>query len=148
MTYMNLSGQAVAHVARFHRIEPPAILVLVDDMALPVGAIRLRPGGSSGGHNGLESIRQSLGTSDYPRLRIGIGAPMIGEHKIPQSDYVLGTFTDAQMKELAPALDKAADAVDSWLNDGLDSAMNRFNTKVTETPLDNPTQPGSRRPEL
>lgn len=147
MTYMNRSGEAVGQVMRFHKLEPDQLLVLVDDTALPTGAIRLRPGGSSGGHNGLESIRQTLGGAEYPRLRIGIGAPMIGEHKIPQADYVLGTFTDAELSQLRPALDRAADAVETFLDEGIDAAMNRFNTKVSD---DNPaqTEPGPRRPDF
>jgi PTH1 family peptidyl-tRNA hydrolase len=147
MTYMNLSGQAVGQVLRFHKLEPDQMLVLVDDTALPTGAIRLRPGGSSGGHNGLESIRQTLGGADYPRLRIGIGAPMIGQQKIPQADYVLGAFTDAEIAQLRPALNRAADAVETWLDEGLDAAMTRFNTKVSdEDPAQ--TEPGPRRPDF
>ena len=134
MSYMNLSGQAVSQAARFHKLQPSDILVLVDDTALPTGALRIRPGGSSGGHNGLESIRQLLGTDEYPRLRIGIGEPKIGEQRVPQADYVLGQFSPPELAQLKPALDRAADAVECWLKEGLDAAMNRYNSKVTEHP--------------
>lgn len=158
MTYMNLSGQAVGEVMRFHKLEPAELMVLVDDTALPTGAIRIRGGGSSGGHNGLESIRQMLGGDDYPRLRIGIGEPKIGDRRIPQADYVLGQFTDQELATLKPALERTADAVETWLSDGLDAAMNRYNTKGTEglrdqgtevriSPTPNP-QPRTPNPEF
>ncbi|MDX1564501.1 MAG: aminoacyl-tRNA hydrolase [Phycisphaeraceae bacterium] len=130
-TYMNRSGQAVSEAARFYKVEPSQALVVVDDTALPVGQIRLRSGGSAGGHNGLTDIEQRLGTADYPRLRVGIGAPRLGDRKIPQADYVLGRFTEPQRRELEPALQRAAEAAECWLAEGAEAAMNRFNSRTT-----------------
>lgn len=129
MTYMNKSGLAVGEAARFLKLTPADILILVDDVALPVGTIRLRPKGGTGGHNGLADIERALGTADFPRLRIGIDPPMIDEHRIPQVDYVLGTFTEAQGQALEPALTDAADAAEMWACQGIDAAMNRYNVK-------------------
>lgn len=127
-TYMNRSGLAVGEAARFFKLDPADLLVIVDDTALPVGAIRLRPGGSSGGHNGLEDIRRALGTDRYPRLRIGVGEPKIGDRPVPQADYVLSPFSDDQRRQLTPALDSAARACETWLNEGTEAAMNQHNT--------------------
>lgn len=127
-TYMNRSGLAVAEAVRFHKIDPAVdLLVLVDDMALECGVIRLRPEGSSGGHNGLSDVERLLGSSNYPRLRIGIDGP----GQIPQKDYVLGRFRPDQRDRLEPALDMAADAVVCWARFGIQEAMNRYNRKNT-----------------
>ncbi len=122
-TYMNRSGQAVTEAMRFFKLEPADLMVLVDDVALPIGRVRLRPSGSAGGHNGLADIEQRLSTRDYPRLRIGIDPP----GRIPQVDYVLGRFTTEQHDRLDPALDRACDAVECWIRDGLDKAMSLYN---------------------
>jgi peptidyl-tRNA hydrolase, PTH1 family len=132
MTYMNRSGLAVGEAARFHRLQPADILVVVDDLALSLGAVRLRGSGGPGGHNGLADVQRALGTEAYPRLRIGVGAPEIEGQRISQTDHVLGRFTDQQLEVLAPALDQAAAAVESWLSDGIELAMTRFNRKTTE----------------
>ena len=122
-TFMNRSGQAVAEASRFFKVEPADILVLVDDIALPCGRLRLRPGGGAGGHNGLRDIQQALGTQQYPRLRLGIDPP----GRIPQVDYVLGKFTRDQREALDPALDDACRAIETWLELGIDRAMTEFN---------------------
>ena len=132
MTYMNLSGGAVLAVMRFYGLSLDDLLVVVDDIALPCGVVRLRPGGSSGGHNGLASVERSLGplaaaagktARDYARLRIGIDAP----GRVPLEQYVLGKFTAGQWNLFDPALNQAADAVQCWADFGLTTAMNRFN---------------------
>ncbi len=123
MTYMNRSGQAVAEAARFHKIDTDDILIVVDEIALPIGRIRMRSGGSAGGHNGLKDIQQHLGTSDYPRLRIGIDPP----GRVPQVDYVLGKFSPEQRDQLEPALDRTCDAIESWLSQGIEKTMSLFN---------------------
>jgi len=127
-TFMNLSGTAVAEALRFYKLDvADDLLVLVDDVALPCGQIRLRASGGAGGHNGLSDIQQKLGTDAYPRLRIGIDRP----GQIPQKDYVLGKFRPDQRELVDPSLDEAADAVACWAGEGLADAMNRFNRKQT-----------------
>lgn len=128
LTYMNRSGMAVAEAVRFYKLDPAQqVLVIVDDLALPCGAVRLRGEGGAGGHNGLSDIQQKLGTDRYARLRIGIDRdPMI-----PQSEYVLGRFRPDQLELLEPALDQAADAAACWAAHGLTEAMNRYNRKET-----------------
>ncbi len=135
-TFMNRSGLAVSEAVVFYKVRPDHIMVVVDDTAIPLGAIRIRASGSAGSHNGLADIQRALGTSLYPRLRLGIGAPQIGEQKIPQKDYVLGVFTAEQKKILDPALDQTAKALETWLQNGIDKAMNNYNTKTekSETP--------------
>ncbi|MCC7146628.1 MAG: aminoacyl-tRNA hydrolase [Phycisphaeraceae bacterium] len=122
-TYMNRSGLAVQEAAAFYKLDLRELLVVVDDVALPVGKIRLRPGGSSGGHNGLADIERLLGTIEYPRLRIGIDPP----GRVPQADYVLGRFGSEQLALLEPALERACDAIETWLTVGIDAAMTRHN---------------------
>ncbi len=125
-TFMNRSGLAVGDAARFYKVDVPSdVLVIVDEVALPCGAIRLRSSGGAGGHNGLRDIEQKLGTNAYARLRIGIDDP----GQIPRASYVLGKFRPDQIEALEPALDLAADAAACWATDGADVAMNRFNQK-------------------
>src|SRR5207244_1764016 len=117
MTSMNNSGRSVAEATGFFKLDPAQdLLVIVDDSALPVGAIRLRPSGSPGGHNGLADVERALGTDAYPRLRIGIDnpPPMMILH-----DYVLGRFTPEQAALLGPAVDLAADAAEMFIARGL-----------------------------
>lgn len=128
-TYMNRSGLAVGEAATFYKLEPADILVLVDDLALDVGTIRLRGEGSAGGQNGLADIERALGTKKYPRLRIGIGPNAVNGHKIPQKDFVLSRFTADQQAELDSAFDKGVKCIESWLIDGLDKTMSLFNAK-------------------
>jgi len=111
----------------FYQLSPADVLIVLDDIALPCGKLRLRAGGSSGGHNGLTDIERALGTDQYPRLRIGVDAP---PPRVPQKDYVLGRFSDEQLAKVQPVLDRAASAVLAWIDDGLESAMNRFNADV------------------
>jgi len=133
MTYMNRSGQAVGEAARFYKLAPADVLVVYDDTALPLGGLRLRPRGGAGGHNGISDVARALDTDAFPRLRIGIGEPRLGEQRISKHDYVLGRFTDEQMADLTPALDRAAEAAECWAAEGIDAAMNRYNVKETET---------------
>lgn len=132
-TYMNRSGLAVGEAVQFYKLDPAAdLLVLVDDIALDVGTIRLRGSGSAGGQNGLADIERALGTKNYPRLRIGIGPNDFNGHKVPQKDFVLGRFTDDQQAELDKALDKGIKCIESWLVDGLEKTMSVFNAKPNE----------------
>ncbi len=137
MTFMNLSGTAIQAAMRFYGLSIDELLVVVDDIALPCGTLRLRPGGSSGGHNGLASVERSLASlaapagktgRDYARLRIGIDSP----GRIPMDQYVLGRFSADQQNLLEPALNQAADAVQCWADFGLTAAMNRFNGPTAE----------------
>ena len=126
LTFMNLSGKAIAEAVRFYKMDPEQdLLVLVDDTALPCGAIRIKPGGGTGGHNGIEDTSRQLGTDKWARVRIGIDEP--GE--IPLKNYVLGRFRPDQKSLLEPALDQAAEAAAIWASEGLDTTMNRFNQK-------------------
>ncbi len=124
LTFMNRSGLAVTSLMDAHDLSPSALLVIVDDVHLDVGQVRLRPGGSSGGHNGLAHIEERLGTDQYPRLRIGIGTAY--EHG-EQADYVLSPFTSQQQDVIEDALIDACNAALAVVRDGLDAAMNRFN---------------------
>lgn len=123
-TYMNRSGRAVSEAMRFYKLSPQQVLVVVDDAALPIGRIRLRPSGSAGGHNGLTDIERALGGSDYPRLRIGIDSP---PPRMKQRDYVLGRFTPDQAAALQPALDRACDCIEAWISQDIQAVMSQFN---------------------
>ena len=127
-TYMNCSGEAVGKVAEFYKVPPKQVLVLVDDADLPFGEIRLRKSGSSGGHHGLENIQAHLGTQDYPRLRIGIGRTQSNVREI--TNYVLGQFNASDNELLEKILNRASEQVESWLDDGVDKAMSKFNGLV------------------
>lgn len=122
-TYMNLSGSAVGKLAAFYRIPRADVMVVYDDLDLPLGKIRLRAHGSSGGHHGMESIINHLGGSDIPRLRIGIGRPD------PTQDvgHVLGNFHDDEMSTLDEVLARAEQALRVWVSDGIVKAMNQYN---------------------
>ena len=123
MTYMNRSGEPLAELAQFFKIEAPEILVVLDDLALPLGRLRLRAGGGPGGHNGLESIIVRFGTEDIPRLRIGIGAaPREGS-----VEYVLSRFFEEERPLVRSTIDRAAEAVKWAIDNGFVSAMNSFN---------------------
>jgi PTH1 family peptidyl-tRNA hydrolase len=125
-TYMNLSGRTVQQALAFYDLTPRDGLIVLDDVALPCGRLRLRAGGSSGGHNGLKDIERALGTIDYPRLRIGIDPP---PPRVPQKDYVLGRFTEAQRKQLDPVVTRACSAAITWIERGIEAAMNQFNAE-------------------
>jgi PTH1 family peptidyl-tRNA hydrolase len=123
MSFMNRSGHPLFAIAQFYKIDPAQILVVLDDFALPLGRLRLRAGGSPGGHNGLESIIAQLGTEEIPRLRIGIGAaPSAGS-----VDYVLSRFFEEEKPLVRSTIDRAAEAVKCAIDNGLVSAMNTFN---------------------
>ena len=126
-TFMNRSGLTAGEATSFYKVEPADLLVLVDDVALPLGKLRLRGSGSAGGHNGLSDIERALGTRAYPRLRIGIDPP---PPRVPQKDWVLGRFSDADLTTLDPTLDAAAEAVELWVREGVDAAMNRVNARA------------------
>ena len=129
MTYMNLSGTSVAEALRFYKLDATRdLLVIVDDIALPCGAIRLRTDGSAGGHNGLSDIEIKLGTNQYGRCRIGIDAP----GRIPQRDYVLGRFRDDQQPLVDEAIGFACEAAECWIARGITEAMNRFNRRGSD----------------
>lgn len=130
-TFMNLSGEAVGPLMDFYQLPLGQLLVAVDDADLPLGAIRLRPGGSSGGHHGLESIEQHLGSREFARLRLGIGRQAdagAGARQI--TGHVLGKFESAGQELLEKVLDRAAGQAECWLTEGLQPAMNRFNGVV------------------
>ena len=128
-TFMNLSGRAVQAAMAFYQLSPEDVMIVLDDVALPVGKIRIRPGGSSGGHNGLKDIERALATDRYPRLRVGIDAP---PPRVPQKDYVLGRFADEQKKTIDQAYARAGDAIVTWIEKGLNAAMNQFNAEVDD----------------
>ncbi len=123
-TFMNLSGQAVRGLVQFYKLPLSQVLIIHDELDLPLGTIRLRERGSAAGHNGLTSVIQQLGTPNVPRLRVGIERPPVAGDQV---NWVLGHFSAAERAELAPALTAAADAAETWLRDGITAAMNRFN---------------------
>jgi peptidyl-tRNA hydrolase, PTH1 family len=127
-TFMNLSGESVSALAGFYQVPVANILVAVDDADLPLGEIRLRPGGGSGGHHGLDSVAQHLGTKAYARLRIGIGRKNDAREI---ANYVLGKFDPTENELLEKILDRAASQMECWLGHGLQSAMNQFNGAVS-----------------
>jgi peptidyl-tRNA hydrolase, PTH1 family len=121
-TFMNLSGWAVREIAGFHKLSPSDLLVVVDDADLPLGRLRMRTSGSAGGHNGLKSIIQELGTVEFPRLRVGVGRQP-GELK----NHVLGRFSDEERSQIDAAIQRAADAAELFANENILAAMNRYN---------------------
>jgi PTH1 family peptidyl-tRNA hydrolase len=142
-TYMNLSGNALVPYTRRSAWNPSDdLLVVVDDVALPIGRMRMRAGGSAGGHNGLRSIEAVLGTQAYPRLRIGIAPDQPVGIANDLADFVLGPFTRAERTELKPVIDRACDAVEIWVRDGITLAMNRANVRARPAE-DPPSEPGA-----
>lgn len=123
-TFMNLSGESVRSIMDFYKVEVAHLLVVTDDLDLPLGTIRMRISGSAGGQNGLKSVIQHLGTQDFNRLRFGIGRP---PGKMQARDYVLAPFKGDDAILAAQVIDRAADAVETWLADGIDLAMTRHN---------------------
>lgn len=126
-TYMNLSGEAAGQAARFYKVPPEHILVVSDDISLPVGGLRIRSGGSAGGHNGLKNIISVLGTDAFPRIRMGVGAPPHDEYEM--IDWVLSVFHDQDALDMADAASRAADAVECYIAEGAEKAMNRYSQK-------------------
>lgn len=127
VTYMNLSGEAVREAAQFYKIPPERILVISDDVSLPVGRLRIRKNGSAGGHNGLRNIIAQLGSDQFPRLKIGVGEKPHPDYDL--ADWVLGKFQGEDKKAIDGAIQKAADAVECILAKGIPEAMNRYNNK-------------------
>lgn len=125
VTYMNLSGQAVGEAARFYKISPDHVLVISDDVDLPLGKLRIRKGGSAGGHNGLKSIIQHLGTDQFPRIKVGVGGKPHPDSDM--ADWVLSKFTGPDRQAMEAAIARAADAVTCLLSQGVDQAMARYN---------------------
>jgi PTH1 family peptidyl-tRNA hydrolase len=123
-SYMNLSGEPVSSISGFYKIPPAEILAVFDDVALPLGRLRLRTGGSDGGHNGMGSIILHLGTDKIPRLRFGIGA---AEGATPLTDHVLGRFTKEEAAGLGESIDRAVAAIGMACDSGMQAAMNHFN---------------------
>jgi PTH1 family peptidyl-tRNA hydrolase len=131
-TFMNASGEAVAALMSFYRVEPVRLMIAVDDADLPLGEIRLRKSGSSGGHHGLESIEQHLGTREFARLRLGIGRTEDGRREI--TDFVLAPFTAAETEVVGQVLQKATGQVECWLDAGIEKAMSQFNGAIKAPP--------------
>jgi PTH1 family peptidyl-tRNA hydrolase len=126
LTFMNLSGQAVGELARYFKVGSSDVLVVIDDVHLPLGRLRVRARGSAGGHNGLKSIEAHLGTDEYARLRVGVGRES-GERQM--SDHVVSRFEPGERAVIEEAIGKAADAVETFLTEGIDVVMNRYNRK-------------------
>ena len=124
-TYMNLSGEAVGEAARFYKIPPERVLVISDDISLPIGKLRIRANGSAGGHNGLKNIIAHLGSDQFPRIKVGVGMPENADYDI--ADWVTGRPMGAEQKLLMEALDKAVAAVPVLIRDGVEKAQNKFN---------------------
>ena len=131
-TFMNSSGTAVRALVDYFKIGSSGLLIVVDDADLPFGEVRMRAGGSSGGHHGLESVERQLGTRNYPRLRIGIGRQASGVRQI--TDYVLGKFRPDERELLDSILDRVANQMECWLAFGIQKAMNEFNGAI-KTPM-------------
>ena len=124
---MNLSGRAVSSLMRYYKVDTTNLLVVYDDVDLPLGALRLRPSGGSAGQKGMQSIVEQLGTEDFPRLRIGIGRP---PGRMEAADYVLQDFKRDELEPMNIVLDTAAEAILVFVTDGLEKAMNLYNTRT------------------
>ncbi|HXC92506.1 MAG TPA: aminoacyl-tRNA hydrolase [Geobacteraceae bacterium] len=124
-TYMNLSGRSVAEALRFHKLVPSDLIVIHDELDIPFGQIKLKADGGHGGHNGLRSLHQELGTGDYNRLRIGIGKPLHGN----MADYVLTNFGKNEMKDLPQLVDGIVDALEMLIVEGMPKTMSLYNNK-------------------
>jgi len=127
-TFMNASGEAVSALVKFHKVPLPHLLVAVDDADLPLGTLRLRPDGSSGGHHGLDSVERHLGTRAYARLRVGIGRCASDQREI--TDWVLAPFRKEEAPVLEKVLQTGCEQIECWLSTGVQEAMNRFNGAV------------------
>ncbi len=124
-TFMNDSGDATGRLTYFYKIEPSNVVIVYDDMNLELGQVRIRRGGSDGGHKGVRSIISRLGTNDIPRLRLGVGSPPAGQNAI---NYVLAPFARSEHERVEAMLDTAAEALEVWLREGVEAAMNRYNS--------------------
>lgn len=137
LTYMNLSGEAVQGIAHYFKIDTPDILIVADDVNLPLGRLRARKTGTEGGHNGLRSVAQILGTIDYPRLRVGVGR---GDSRCELADHVLSRFDADEIPGIEAAIARAADAAETFVTSGIDVVMNRYNRAVEGDPAGGATQ--------
>ena len=124
-TFMNLSGEAVSQAVRFYKIPPEHVIVVSDEISLPIGKLRIRTKGSAGGHNGLKDIIAKLGTDAFPRIRIGVGAPPHPDYDM--ADWVLSSFKNQDAEDMLAAAARAAQAAQCYITQGADRAMNRFN---------------------
>jgi PTH1 family peptidyl-tRNA hydrolase len=133
LTFMNRSGDSVAALSRYFDIAPADLLVVVDEVALPFGRLRARSRGSAGGHNGLKSVVERLGTQEFPRLRLGVGR---GDARRDLADHVLATFEPGERAELDMFIARAADAAEMFAVDGIQTVMNRYNPETTAPEVD------------
>ena len=124
-TYMNLSGDAIAQAANFYKVPPERVIVVSDETALPIGRLRIRRGGSAGGHNGLKSVIARLGTDQFPRIRLGVGDKPHPDYDM--ADWVLSAFKGQDAADMELVAKQAADAVECYITEGADRAMNKFN---------------------
>lgn len=124
-TYMNLSGEAVIQAVNFYKIPPERVIVVSDEMSLETGRVRIRTKGSAGGHNGLKSIISVLGTDEFPRIRLGVGAPPHEGYDV--KDWVLSVFKDQDAENITDAAERAAKALECYISEGPDRAMNKYN---------------------
>ena len=131
LSFMNLSGQAVQEFSAYYKIETPEMLVIVDDAELPLGRLRARKSGGAGGHNGLKSVIQHLGTQAFPRMRLGVGR---GGDDRDLSDHVLGRFDASERDTVSAAVLRAADATEMFISEGIERVMNAFNAAETLPP--------------
>jgi len=140
LTFMNLSGRCVRAALDFYKLTPVDVLVICDDVNLPLGQLRMRPGGSAGGHNGLKDIEKQLGTQEYARLRLGVGS----SDRAELIDHVLGRFKPSERDAVKDMLIRAAQATGSWMREGTAATMNRFNAPEKE--LNKEPKPKKPRP--
>lgn len=133
-TYMNLSGQCVREVMQYYKLEPENLIVIYDDLDIPIGTLRLRAKGSAGTHNGMKSIIYDIQEDGFPRVRVGIG----GEHKGNLANYVISGFRKEDINTVETAVEKAADAVECWIDEGINAAMNKFNKKKEKKKKEKP----------
>jgi PTH1 family peptidyl-tRNA hydrolase len=142
LTFMNLSGEAVQALAHFHKVEVADLLVIADDVNLPLGRLRARSGGSAGGHNGFKSVVERLGTDRFPRLRVGVGG---GDPGRDLAGHVLGRFAPDEKQAISEAVNRAADAVEVFVAEGIAVVMNRFNAEpAKELPEDDSGNAGGQ----
>jgi peptidyl-tRNA hydrolase, PTH1 family len=134
LTFMNVSGEPIGALARYYKIPSSDLLVVCDDVNLPLGRLRARPGGSEGGHNGLRSVASALGTTTYARLRVGVGR---GDERKDLADHVLARFEPEEWNGIDGAIARAADAVETWIDRGMDDVMNVYNRTEESKSTDN-----------
>ena len=133
-TYINLSGQCVREVMQYYKLEPENLIVIYDDLDIPIGTLRLRAKGSAGTHNGMKSIIYDIQEDGFPRVRVGIG----GERKGNLANYVISGFRKEDINTVETAVEKAADAVECWIDEGINAAMNKFNKKKEKKKKEKP----------